>query len=426
MQNSTTPHPAGIKLKAAIDWIKFELTLPDGSAIKRDLHDVNGPRDLDTRLAELATRHQYVSICPIAVELAIDAYHETDDLDVLADFTARLWRMNTVSIADRQRLYRARSERVTAVPAHDQLAFAFVDGWQAAEGNVQDNVMRHAYLKTTDDAARQHVRPRARLEVRLQGDACPFQTLDELRAFDWLSLAPYFRFRKLKDDIDEFAALIADRSTTVGKRAPRNITGKGKRLHSTLTKADSDLNRCYRDALRVLARRWKRAIEPTATLPTVAQKLSNSCGNCGQNRTTTRVIAGSPLITSIQTLVQPSFQHEESTPSKGRASSNRTIKTKPRSASKPSSRTKPNSMGGSEYVRNVFTLTNAPVLAFSRNRQKTAFSYSIRTVLEKNVRRARIRLDLPCARAQTLHSRHERLVGHQPTASNVISKRCFP
>jgi hypothetical protein len=309
--NSTTPDPAGIKrikLKAAIDWIRFELTLPDGSVIKRDCHDIHGPRDLDQRLEELAARYEYLSIRPIAAELAIDGYHETDDLNALADFTARTWRMNTANIADRQRLYRTRVERVTAVPAHDALAFAFRNGWQAGEGNIQDSVMRHAYVKMTDDAARQNVRPRSRLEIRLQGDACPFRTIDELRGFDWLSLAPYFRFRKLKGDIDGFAALIADRSTTVGKRTPRTIAGKGKRLHSDLTKADSDLNRRYRDALRVLARRWKRAVEPTATHPDVAQKIGNSCGNCGQNSTATRAVAGNPLIT---TCLLPTTNKEE-------------------------------------------------------------------------------------------------------------------
>ena len=173
--------------------------------------------------------------------------------------------------------------------------------------------MRHAYVKTTDDAARQTVRPRARLEIRLQGNACPFQTLDELRAFDWCSLAHYFQFRRLKDDLDSFSQLLADRSTTVGKRTPRTIAGS-KRLYSPMTTADSTLNRRYRDALRTLSRRWKRTTEPTTTQPDIAQKRGSESGNCGQNQAATRAIAGSLLITSSKQQEQASPpQHQQPT-----------------------------------------------------------------------------------------------------------------
>lgn len=302
-----------VKLRAALDFIKFELTLADGSIILRDLHDISSPRDLDNRLAELTARYQPVTIRPIAVELAIDGTHISDDIGVLADFTAQAWRMNTAAIADRQRLYRTRAERVTTIPAHAAFAAALQDGWQAAEGHRWDDTMRHAYVKTTDDAARQSIRPRARLEVRLQGAACPFQTIDQLRAFDWLALAPHFRFRRVRDDLDSFSQLIADKSTTIGKRAPRTIAGS-KRLYSPMTAADSALNRRYRDALRTLSRRWKRTTEPTTTQPDIAQKRGNKSGNCGQNQATTRAIAGDSLITSSKQQEQVSPQQHSNQP----------------------------------------------------------------------------------------------------------------
>lgn len=301
-----------VKLRAALDFIRLELSLADGTVIRRDAHDISSPRDLDNRLAELAAKHQPLTIRPIAVELAIDGYHETDDLDVLADFAAHAWRMNTAGIG-RQRLYRLKGERVSAIPNHDRLVPALRDGWQLAEGDTWNNIMRHGYLKMTDDAARQTVRPRARLEIRLQGNACPFGTIDQLRAFDWCSLANHFQFRRLKDDLDNFSQLIADRSTTIGKRTPRTIAGS-KRLYSPMTTADSTLNRRYRDALRTLSRRWKRTTEPTTTQPDIAQKRGNKSGNCGQNQATTRAVTGDSLITSCKQQEQASPpQHQQPT-----------------------------------------------------------------------------------------------------------------
>ncbi|MDG3063891.1 hypothetical protein ACFQ4M_12075 [Thauera mechernichensis] len=301
-----------VKLRAWLDFIRFELNLPDGTVICRDEHDISSPRDLDNRLTELAAKHQPLTIRPIAVELALDAFHETDDLDVLANFATHTWRMHTTVIG-RQRLYRMKGERVSAVPEHGRLTSALQDSWQLAEGNAWDNVMRHGYLKMTDDAARQTVRPRARLEIRLQGDACPFQSLDELRAFDWCSLAHYFKFRRLKHDLDSFSQLLADHSTTVGKRTPRTIAGS-KRLYSPMTTADSALNRRYRDALLTLSRRWKRTTEPTTSQPDIAQKRGNKSGNCGQNRAATRAVTGSPLITSSEQQEQVSPQQHSNQP----------------------------------------------------------------------------------------------------------------
>ena len=337
-----------VKLRAAIDFIRFELNLPDGTVIRRDAHDISSPRDLDNRLAELTARYQPVTIRPIAVELAIDGTHISDDIGVLADFTAQAWRMNTAAIADRQRLYRTRAERVTTIPAHAAFAAALQDGWQAAEGHRWDDTMRHAYVKTTDDAARQSIRPRARLEVRLQGAACPFQTIDQLRAFDWLALAPHFQFRRLKDDLDSFSQLIADRSTTIGKRAPRTIAGS-KRLYSPMTAADSALNRRYRDALRTLSRRWKRTTEPTTTQPDIAQKRGNKSGNCGQNSATTRAVAGGLLITSKNNK-QPTKHKQEDQPSKQEQEQEQQQPTPP---------TKQSSQPGTNHQAQLSTVTAA-------------------------------------------------------------------
>ncbi|MCC4115293.1 hypothetical protein LLG90_08025 [Aromatoleum toluclasticum] len=243
-----------------IDWIRFALILPTGQQIERTVHDVRTPGDLNNRIAALVKMHRPTEQpTPIGLELALDAEHEADDDKALAELAAVMFRMNTGDISKNQRIYRTRGT-VTSVPSHERLVAKLLDGWQLGEANEWDDRYRHGYLKVSDDNNRHACRHRARLELRLQGQACPFSTLDELRAFDWTQLREWFRFRRLKDDVSDVERIAAQASTTIGKKRARPRANEGgKREFSQNTLADDDLrNRAY-DALRSLNKRWHRA-----------------------------------------------------------------------------------------------------------------------------------------------------------------------
>ena len=107
---------------------------------------------------------------------------------------------------------------------------------------------------------------RARIEIRLQGDDLPVTTLDELRDFNFASLSNYFKFRRLRTDLDDFTKQMIGNSTRIGQPyrldrngqvAPINRKGGGTREYSKYTRADTPLNDLARDQLRKLTRRWK-------------------------------------------------------------------------------------------------------------------------------------------------------------------------
>lgn len=296
-------------IRGRIDFIRFRLPLPDGSAIERSEHDVMTPRDLDLRISRLKSKYGLNDEpIPVGVELALDATHPDDDLAALADLTARMWRMHTAYISSNQRMYRTKADPVTTPPAHDRLVSKLIQGFQLAEGNQQDDIYRHAYVKTTDDGARRNCQARARIEVRLQGSACPFQTIDGLKGFDWRQLRHWFRFRALRDDLTDLERAVAQVSDTIGKRKPRvrlnqnDMRNKGTRALSRLTKSDETLNRKADDALKVLNRRWHntektsaRLGEPAATCPYPASNLPE---NLGQSEPEGRATAKGRRITT--------------------------------------------------------------------------------------------------------------------------------
>lgn len=246
------------KFSMHIDWIRFALVLPNGECIERTEHDIRSPRDLENRLGELVKEyHPTEEPTPIGLELALDAEHEADDDTALAELAAIMWRMNTSDISENQRIYRTRGT-ATTVPSYERLVSKLLAGVQLAEGNKWDSVYRHGYLKTSDDNNRQACRHRARLEIRLQGQGCPFSTLDALRTFDWMQLREWFRFRRLKDGISDIERLVAHRGGDLGKKRPRLVKGVTRQF-SRLTLADGDLRDRAYDALRTLDKRWHRA-----------------------------------------------------------------------------------------------------------------------------------------------------------------------
>jgi hypothetical protein len=99
---------------------------------------------------------------------------------------------------------------------------------------------------------------RARMEITLQSDRLPFQTLDQLAVFDFNSLQEHFTFRSLKTELDPFVAgVLVNGALPLFAKRVRNRREGGTRLHSPSTVADAALNDAARRALRSLTKRWR-------------------------------------------------------------------------------------------------------------------------------------------------------------------------
>lgn len=310
MNNST------FRFKAVVDWIEIQiqtekttnfqtvqrafneaLCLPVGlniwtkshdanegggaSCFSVRIHDVTCYSNIDSLLIKVGAK---LSLTPgfkvNKIELALDAY--CDDPATLA---ARFYKFMTHPVSDNRRMYHDHVGSVKAMPRTiEAITRHLSEGWQIGIGNKTDDRYQHIYFKTNDtlQGRRQEVERRARMEVRLSGAALPCQTNDAWRQFKFETLARYFRFTKLKDNLEPLIQTTAEALDQIGERRARKRVHEGResgtRLYSRATQADAVLNSKARDALRKLSARWASdANRGRQTGITVA----TCCGNTG-------------------------------------------------------------------------------------------------------------------------------------------------
>lgn len=217
-------------------------------------------------------------ICKI--EVALDAY-----CDDPATQAARFYKFMTHPVSSNRRVYYDHKGSGKAVPGRfDSISRHLAEGWQIAIGNPSDDRYQHIYCKTTDthQGERHQVEHRARIEIRLSGAALPCQTQEQWAEFKFEKLAQYFRFTKLKDDLEPLMQKTAEAIDQIGERKTRKRTHKGResgtRLHSKAIRADVELNNKARDALRKLSARWKASEIRSASAGIAA---GCCCGNTG-------------------------------------------------------------------------------------------------------------------------------------------------
>lgn len=204
-----------------------------------------------------------------AIEVSFDLYARSETTPVdLAEVTALLVRgMNRPTNAQ-PRAYRERGTPTEIPVAFDDLLKRIKQGYCIGVGHRDDNIYLRAYLKT-HDARRPltHEHHRARVEVRLQGVACPIKTLDELSQFDFARLAKHFKFRVLNPEQSGLMRVVAHRQTAHG--SVLNDKGKTSHVHRSKGRTRktkpytvaSPLNEITRDQLRKLTSRWRSARE---------------------------------------------------------------------------------------------------------------------------------------------------------------------
>lgn len=303
------------KFKATVDWVELEVHTINphpawrvwkaaAGAFSRvtglDPHSDNdikhtGAQGENTPTTRFATRIQAPErftaitaalntirdLCPVtpvtvrSIEVAFDAYRQpgTTDAELVEMVVTMLHQINRPSgTNDAPRVYKQKGtpELRYGLKA---LRVPIQNGNTAMYGNKGDDFVVRGYLKdydtvTSSDGGTQRVNLsnpsdyRARIEVRLQGRACPVRSLNELNSFRFESLARFFKFRQLSDNLTDLTALVAERSASLGSVI--NTTGqkneayrnRGRLRKTKVASQASPLNERARDQLRKLTRRW--------------------------------------------------------------------------------------------------------------------------------------------------------------------------
>ncbi|MBK1679924.1 hypothetical protein [Rhodocyclus tenuis] len=223
-----------------------------------------------------------------AIEVAFDAYgNENTNDEQLAEATALFMKgVNRVSEVP-PRIYRLKNE-TRIIGSQRELVQALLDGFQIGIGNCDADRYQHAYLKTSDNKLplpQNH--HRARIEVRLQGSACPLLSLDDLATFNFAKMTKYFRFRSQNDDLDGLQRLLTMRQVCLGNVLDANneLTriwrkGGGSRKNKRHAHA-SPLNEIARVRLRTLTGRWRSSCGRGQAPKIGGHRLTKSGLSCG-------------------------------------------------------------------------------------------------------------------------------------------------
>jgi hypothetical protein len=235
------------------------------------IHDVKAYSEIERKLIKVSAKLPLRPGFNIEkIEVSIDAY-----CDDPAEQAALFYKFMANPVSGNRRVYRDYRGSGKAVPCQFQsIARHLSEGWQIGIGNKTDNEYQHIYVKDSDtiNGQRQEVAKRARLEVRLSGNALPYQTPEEWQQCKFEGLADYFRQRRLKQDLEPLIQTLADAVNQIGERKIRNRREGGTRHYSKVTKADP-INEAIRDALRKLSGRWKstgKRGRPSKTLAKLA------------------------------------------------------------------------------------------------------------------------------------------------------------
>lgn len=278
---------SGYRFRAEVDWIELRITTTaptnfqtvkrrlgveyvtpigesDGGACKDFSVKFQAPRswvEVDERLKRLTVDHPLAcSVKVTGVEIALDAYSRAQSRDELVEMAARFYRGASKLVSDNRRASKSKgaSQRLETL---GQVQALLADGYNIYIGSVSDLQRQHIYMKETDSsAALPTEKHRARTEFTLTGDKVPELEFEAWRGQNFTAFAPYFKFRRLKDDLQPLVELPLRSAAQIGERRPRKTAQGYSRSFSRNTEADRKLNALAFDALRELTRRWCAAV----------------------------------------------------------------------------------------------------------------------------------------------------------------------
>lgn len=272
------------RFRAVVDWLEVEITtgkptnaqtvrrkgslcyvtpveVSAGGATTRfrfRLYDPDQWSDIAATLTKLEQEFPFSAPPMVSgIEVSFDAYANGASTDELAELTANFYKFNSMPVSTNRRIAGRWKGDTEGIAGHKHTVRKTDEGRVIAIGNKSDPISQRIYFKTVDNNGQalpdeQH---RARIEVTLQGDAVPLTALEDWHDFKFTTLAGYFKFRQLKDQLDPYARTGAECLDQIGERRKRSRKGGGTRLYAKVTQADTALNRKAYDALRELSRR---------------------------------------------------------------------------------------------------------------------------------------------------------------------------
>lgn len=208
-----------------------------------------------------------------ALELAFDTYLPGASQADLAAIVLERCRWSTHKPEQDWHAYRTREDGgriyLNQLSIH-QAERGLAAGWNVVDTPTKDASVRyHGYVKVADANRPLPVDEwRARFEVTLKADALPVRLIDDLRGFDFCSIANRFRFRRYEDAPPHPSIAVARTGAPagyqVGERGPyrRRVEAQvakysGTREFRAWTSQDTVLNDAVYAALRRLTRSWQ-------------------------------------------------------------------------------------------------------------------------------------------------------------------------
>lgn len=273
------------RYKAVIDFIEFTFTTTSNTnafSIKRNMglsyvtplnkgpgaaanqfscrvYDIKNWAKLEADISRLKNKYQ-ISGEPVitAVEVSLDAYANGASYDQMIEHVAHFFCMLANPVSPNRRFSRAYKGSSEGLHGRSYTINRLKKGGAIYIGSQNtDSKSMRIYYKTTDKE--ELLKPeecRARIEITLTGQDCPFSTLTEARNYNFTELRDYFRFTELKDNLGRFDSDLADRIPIVGERRPRRrMGGGGYLIYSRLVIPDAKLNEIVYDQLRNLTKR---------------------------------------------------------------------------------------------------------------------------------------------------------------------------
>jgi len=276
---------SSFKFKAVVDWLEFKITTsrptnffsirrignlsfvraldkgPGGAATEFvfRIQDIDDWTSVEALLTHLEEKFGFAIPAKItAAEIAMDIYGGgNSDYGLLL---AHLYKYLQNPASDNRRMafsYKG-STKGTSHLTLCKSKQLFSEGWTAYIGDQRsDSVCHRIYYKKTDNNAQDIPKKdwRARVEISLSNEACPFNSLEAARKYQFSSLARWFKFRQPNPSLDSVAELVLRRTPAVGRTHALARQNGGVRRHSRNTVSNIYLGNKTYDALRNLSKR---------------------------------------------------------------------------------------------------------------------------------------------------------------------------
>ncbi len=221
------------------------------------IYDVTSWATLKRQFERLKSTKPIHALSISAIEISFDAYcngpyNKTQLIKQTADF---YFSMSKFSSANRRSASDFKGS-ADAVFSYTSITRAIENSRTLYIGNNFDPVSQRVYFKITDKNAKLPASKHcARYEITLRDSACPFTNLDEASTFKFTSLAKWFKFRKLKEEISPIQTILSHARGHIGEVNVPRRAGGGLKKYPWTSQANTYLNNIAYEKLRSLTRR---------------------------------------------------------------------------------------------------------------------------------------------------------------------------